>query len=195
MCVWSVCPLPFCWRFSLFARSRADWAFPPTLLSAAVCLLQTFRVKIWIFKKREKDTLLPVASWIWFYGSQTGWIYLPSQTNRPGRRHGPCQWQKLKHHPVLVKVSMELLEVFVLPLDGPVEVAVSQLHCVQGAYVDLQDSVDTVTKRIRHAINLGWNVKENDHNTHSLNTIHCGQSDCDCAKVMMLATCFWGTRD
>lgn len=55
--------------------------------------------------------------------------------------HRPCQWQQLKHHPVLVKVSMELLEVFILPLDGPVEVAVSQLHCVQGAYVDLQDSV------------------------------------------------------
>lgn len=73
--------------------------------------------------------------------------------------HGPRQRQQLKHHPVLVKVSVELLEVFVLPLDGPVEVAVSQLHRVQGAYVDLEDSVETMTKRVRHAKNLGLNIK------------------------------------
>lgn len=44
---------------------------------------------------------------------------------------------------------MELLEVFVLPLDGPVEVAVSQPHGVQGAYADLRDKVETVTLGIR----------------------------------------------
>lgn len=53
---------------------------------------------------------------------------------------------------------MELLEVFVLPLDGPVEVAVSQPHRVQSADVDLQDSVETMHKCVRHAKNLGLNA-------------------------------------
>lgn len=43
-------------------------------------------------------------------------------TNRPV--HRPCQRQQVKHHLVLVKVSMQLLEVLVLPLHCPVEVAV-----------------------------------------------------------------------
>lgn len=43
----------------------------------------------------------------------------------------------MKHHLVLVKVSMQLLEVFIFPLNYPVEVAMCQPNCVQRAYVDL----------------------------------------------------------
>lgn len=55
-----------------------------------------------------------------------------TNTNRPAQR------DQVKHHLVLVKVAMQLLEVFVLPLHRPVEVAMCEPHCVQRADVDLQ---------------------------------------------------------
>lgn len=58
--------------------------------------------------------------------------------------HRPSQRQQVNHHLVLVKVSMQLLEVLVLPLHCPVEVAVCQPHCVQGAYTDLEPHYSNV---------------------------------------------------
>lgn len=43
----------------------------------------------------------------------------------------------MNHHLVLVKVSMQLLELFVFPLHCPVEWAVREPHCVEGANADL----------------------------------------------------------
>lgn len=68
--------------------------------------------------------------------SQSEWLICIIKTNR--LVHRPSQRQQVTHHLVLVKVSMQLLEVLVLPLHGPVEVAVCQLYCIQGAYMDLE---------------------------------------------------------
>lgn len=43
----------------------------------------------------------------------------------------------MNHHLVLVKVTMQLLELFVFPLHCPVEWAVREPHRVERAYVDL----------------------------------------------------------
>lgn len=51
--------------------------------------------------------------------------------------HQPSKGQQMNHHPILVKLSMQLLEVLVFLLHCPVELAVCQLHRVQGAHTDL----------------------------------------------------------
>ena len=45
----------------------------------------------------------------------------------------------MSHHLVLVEVTMQLLEVLVLPLDRPGELAMGQLHSVQSAHTDLEE--------------------------------------------------------
>lgn len=43
----------------------------------------------------------------------------------------PPEREELQHHLVLVQVSMQVMEMLILPLDGPGEVAMGQAHRIQ----------------------------------------------------------------
>lgn len=117
------CLLPFCWRFFWPVLCPVSWASPLTWPSVAVCPLQTFKRNLIIQNAKVCHLKWPDDA------------FLSICMHRSLCK--PWEGKQMDHHLVLVKVSMQLLELFVFPLHCPVERAVRQPHCVECAYADL----------------------------------------------------------